>query len=227
MSAITPVRKDIAHPMHVKKHSAGLRLWHWMTAVVISGSIITVWINSLFTGGQEVATLSQEALKKAGLNPSVQQVRAVPHALGDRVWAVHEYFGYVLAALFLFRLVLEFFQLTDQKFMRKMKLAYQAFQTRKKNRQLAIHELTVKLIYTAFYILLLMMVLTGLSLAFDDASTFLRSIRGPVKEVHGFGLYLVLLFIFVHLAGVFLAERKDGKGIVSDMINGGDNDPIN
>jgi hypothetical protein len=26
-------------------------------------------------------------------------------------------------------------------------------------------------------------------------------------------------------SGVFLAERKDGKGIVSDMINGGNNEP--
>jgi cytochrome b len=34
-------------------------------------------------------------------------------------------------------------------------------------------------------------------------------------------MYLILAFIVVHLAGVFLAERKDSKGIVSDMINGG------
>jgi cytochrome b len=34
-------------------------------------------------------------------------------------------------------------------------------------------------------------------------------------------MYLILAFIVVHLAGVFLAERKNGKGIVSDMINGG------
>jgi len=30
-----------------------------------------------------------------------------------------------------------------------------------------------------------------------------------------------LAFIIVHLAGVFLAERKNSRGIVSDMINGG------
>jgi len=34
-------------------------------------------------------------------------------------------------------------------------------------------------------------------------------------------MYLILGFIFLHLAGVFLAERKDSRGIVSDMINGG------
>jgi cytochrome b len=34
-------------------------------------------------------------------------------------------------------------------------------------------------------------------------------------------MYLVLAFIAVHLLGVFLAERNESKGIVSDMINGG------
>ena len=66
------------------------------------------------------------------------------------------------------------------------------------------------------------MVVTGLSLAFDDDVPALRSIHHPVKSVHGFCMYLILAFIIVHIAGVFLAERKkNGKGIVSDMINGG------
>jgi Ni,Fe-hydrogenase I cytochrome b subunit len=34
-------------------------------------------------------------------------------------------------------------------------------------------------------------------------------------------MYLIIAFIVVHLAGVFLAERKTDNGIVSDMINGG------
>jgi len=35
-------------------------------------------------------------------------------------------------------------------------------------------------------------------------------------------MYLILGFIVLHLVGIFLAERKkEGKGIVSDMINGG------
>ncbi len=64
------------------------------------------------------------------------------------------------------------------------------------------------------------MVVTGLSLAFEDVA-FLKPMRHTVKDVHGFCMYLILAFIVVHLAGVFLAERKRSKGIVSDMINGG------
>ena len=45
--------------------------------------------------------------------------------------------------------------------------------------------------------------------------------RHDVKEVHGFIMYLIIAFIVVHIAGVLLAERKNSKGITSDMINGG------
>ena len=68
------------------------------------------------------------------------------------------------------------------------------------------------------------MVITGLFLAFEDLMAPFKSIRHSVKSFHGFCMYLVLAFIAVHLIGVFLAERKDSKGIVSDMINGGSED---
>jgi cytochrome b len=157
----------------------------------------------------------------AGATVSDEQAGSVAHALGDNVWSIHIYFGYVLVGLLLFRLVLEFFQMADQKFIRKMKDVYRQFQSIKKQRELAKHELAVKAIYAAFYILLIIMAVTGLFLAFEDLLAPFKSIRHSVKEVHGFCMYLILAFIVVHLAGVFLAERKDNKGIVSDMINGG------
>jgi len=52
------------------------------------------------------------------------------------------------------------------------------------------------------------MAVTGLSLAFEDRLTFLKPIKNDIKEVHGFCMYLIIAFIIVHIAGVFLAERK-------------------
>jgi len=221
MATIEPVRKDVQHQGHIKKYSASLRLWHWANTIVISGSLLTVLINSTITDERPVSALVKNELKKVGAGVSDEQAGSVAHALGDRVWSVHIYFGYVLVALLLFRMILEFFQLADQKFIRKMKSAYSQFQTTKKNREIAKHELTVKSIYTIFYLLLIMMAITGLFLAFEDLLAPFKSIRYSVKEVHGFCMYLILAFIFVHLVGVFLAERKNNKGIVSDMINGG------
>jgi Ni,Fe-hydrogenase I cytochrome b subunit len=221
MATIEPVRKDLQHQGHIKKYSASLRLWHWANTIAISGSLLTVLINSTITDERPVSALVKNELKNAGATVSAEQADSVAHALGDSVWSVHIYFGYILVALLIFRLILEFFQLADQKFIRKMKSAYRQFQTTKKNRELAKHELTVKAIYAAFYILLIIMAVTGLFLAFEDLLAPFKFIRHSVKEVHGFCMYLILAFIFVHLAGVFIAERKDNKGIVSDMINGG------
>lgn len=221
MEIIAPVRKDVQYHGRIKKHSASLRLWHWVNTIVISGSLLTVLINSTITDERPVSTLVKNELKNAGATVSGEQAASVAHALDDRVWSVHIYFGYVLVALLLFRMILEFFQLADQKFIRKMKSAYRQFQTTKKNREIAKHKLTVKSIYAIFYLLLILMAITGLFLAFENLLAPFKSFRHSVKEVHGFCMYLILAFIFVHLAGVFFAERKNNKGIVSDMINGG------
>ena len=161
------------------------------------------------------------ALQNAGATVTDAQAKAAAHDLSDKVWDIHIYFGYGLAALLLFRIILEFFQLADQKFIRKLKSAWHQYHQTKKNRELALHELTVKTIYLVFYLLLTIMVITGLFLAFEGLFAPYKAIRPAVKSVHNFCMYLILAFIVVHVAGVFLAERKDSQGIVSDMINGG------
>jgi Ni/Fe-hydrogenase 1 B-type cytochrome subunit len=224
MAIIEPVRREAEPPHRIKKYSSSLRLWHWLNLIVISGSLITVLINSTITDERSTSAMVQSELQKSGVKVSDDQARSFAGALGDSVWDVHKYFGYCLAALLLFRLLLEFFQLADQKLTRKIKSAYIQFNTIKKNRELATHELTVKSIYAVFYILLIIQVITGLFLAFEDAMAPFKSIRHSVKSLHGFIMYLIIAFIIVHIAGLFLAERKDNKGIVSDMINGGRED---
>jgi Ni/Fe-hydrogenase 1 B-type cytochrome subunit len=221
MAIIEPLRRDINSPHQIKKYSAPLRLWHWANTIVISGSLITVLINSTITDDQATSSLMKDEFQKAGASVTADQARSVAHALSDSVWDVHKYFGYCLAGLLLFRLLLEFFQLADQKFIRKLKSAWLQFKATKKNREAVRHELAVKSIYAIFYTLLTIQVITGLFLAFEDVLARFKSIRPTVKDVHSFNMYLILAFIIVHLAGVFLAERKDSKGIVSDMINGG------
>ena len=221
MAVIEPVRMDIVRPGKGKKYSPSLRLWHWINTILISGSLITVLMNATVTDDHTSSAIIKTELQQSGASVNDKQVRSAAHALSDSVWDVHKYFGYCLAGLLLFRLILEFFQLADQKFIRTLKSAYTKYNAIKKDREAARHELAVKLIYSAFYILLLIMVITGLFLAFEDELRAYKAIRHSVKEVHNFCMYLVLAFITVHLAGVFLAERKNSKGIVSDMINGG------
>jgi Ni/Fe-hydrogenase 1 B-type cytochrome subunit len=221
MAIIEPTKQDGKQTDKLKTYSATLRLWHWASMIIISGSLITVLLNSTLTDQHQNAQFIKSELVKSGVSVSDDQSASVAHALSDQTWEVHTYFGYCLAVLFLFRLILEFFQVADQKLLRKINEAYKQFNTTKRNREIARHELTVKLIYLFFYSLLTIMVITGLFLAFEDLLAPFKAIRHSVKEVHGFCMYLILAFIVVHLAGVYLAERKDGRGIVSDMINGG------
>jgi len=221
MTAIEPVRKDVQHPEEIKKYSSSLRFWHWANMLVISGSLLTVLLNSTLLKSRTDMPVIKSALTNAGATVTDAQVKAAAHDLSDSVWDIHVYFGYGLVALLLFRIVLEFFQLADQKFIRKLKSAWRQYHEIKKNRELALHEFVVKSIYLVFYLLLVIMAVTGLFLAFEDFFAPYKAIRSSVKDVHNFCMYLILTFITVHLAGVFLAERKESKGIVSDMINGG------
>jgi Ni,Fe-hydrogenase I cytochrome b subunit len=212
--------QDVGRPEQIKINSAPIRLWHWLNAVVITGSLLTVLLNSTLTNTRTNAMLIQNKLKDAGATVTAKQARSAAHELSDKVWALHTYFGYVLAGLVVFRLLLEFFQLVDQRFLRGLKSAYHQYKITKQNREQAIHDFWVKTLYAIFYLMIIIQVATGLCLAFEDDVPALKAIRA-FRQIHSLNMYLILAFILVHLAGVFLAERKDSRGIVSDMINGG------
>lgn len=221
MNKPNAVKMDTGHPGKSKRYSSSLRLWHWLNALVITGSLLTVLINSTILKSGNASPLIISALANKQVNVNNNQARAVAHNLADKVWAWHTYFGFVLAVLFLFRLGLEFFHLAEKRLSRSIARAYRQFLVTKHERELAGHEFWVKTIYAAFYLVLLISVITGFDLALEDDFPALRKFHF-LKEVHQLNMYLILAFILVHLAGVFLAERtpKD-KGIVSDMINGG------
>jgi Ni,Fe-hydrogenase I cytochrome b subunit len=220
MTIIAPKRRGVQHTSEIKSYSSTLRLWHWLNALVITGLLLTVLLNSTLLKTRKTAALIKAKLASSGVSVTDGQARSAAHELSDKVWALHTYFGYVLAALLLFRLMLEFFQVVDQKFIRKLKSAFRQYYAIKKRRELSQHEFWVKSIYAVFYLMLLIQVATGLCLAFEDDVAWLKSVHA-FREIHAFTMYLIIAFIIIHLTGVFLAERKESPGIVSDMINGG------
>jgi len=220
MAVIEPTRRNPEHPQQIKKNSPGLRLWHWLNALVISGSLLTVLLDSTLLKTRANAVLIKNNLQDGGVVVSDKQARSVAHELSDKVWTLHTYIGYVLVGLVVLRLLLEFFQVADQKFIRGLRNAYSKYQTVKQNRETARHDFWVKTLYAMFYLMIIIQAATGLCLAFEDDVPALKAIHA-FRQIHSFTMYLILGFIFLHLAGVFLAERKDSPGIVSDMINGG------
>lgn len=220
MMTTSPAQPQTSGAEKGKRYSKGIRLWHWLNALVITGSLLTVLLNSTITNTRSAAGVIQGELKDKGVTLTSQQARTAGHALSDQVWSVHTYFGYGLIALLLFRLFVEFTGAADKRLLRKIKNAWRRYQTIKENREASRHEFWVKTLYAVFYVVLMISAITGLCLAFEDDVPALHRMHF-IREIHQFNMYIILAFIAVHLAGVFLAEHKEDAGIVSDMINGG------
>lgn len=204
----------------IKKFSLAIRIWHWLNAIAITGLLLTVLINSTLINRKTAVSLYHQYEKKIFTDDA--QIKAVAHAISEQVWAVHIYFGYGLVALFLFRLLLEFYQAKHQKFGSNLSESYQRLKTSKSKFSFTLDKFWVKLIYLLFYVLTLIMVVTGLLIVFKKELHIPKNISHDIKEIHGFCMYLILSFIALHLFGVIKAEATDQKGIVSEMINGGD-----
>src|ERR1700744_4651180 len=99
MTVIEPPRLETRNPPQTKKYSWSLRFWHWANAIVITGSLLTVLINSTVLKGWTTLTFVQDNLKKSGTIITEKQARSLVGGLRHRVWDIHIYFGYSLAAL--------------------------------------------------------------------------------------------------------------------------------
>ena len=206
--------------LFLQSHSASIRIWHWLTFIFISGSIITVLLTSTIMNQRKNIGIVQNTLKEKGITVSEDQAFAVTREFEDKVWGVHKLLGYGLAFLLLSRIIIEVLQPGREKILARIKNVSGLYRINPGNNKEYLHFITVKLSYLVFYLLLFCMVLTGLGLAFGRELGIPRELHGAIKEIHSFGQYLMYAFVFFHLCGVLIAETTNIKGIVSGMING-------
>ncbi|MDT3400972.1 cytochrome b/b6 domain-containing protein [Mucilaginibacter terrae] len=222
MAIIEPVKQDPNQPSITRKYPIHIRLWHWLNTLVIMGSLVTVLINSTLMDNKATGAIMTEQALKAGQQLTPELSKQIAHELEDNVWNVHAYIGLVLVALLLWRIIYEIISPVSQSLFRKVSIARIALKSGGHEAYLARHELVVKALYIGFYLVLMLMSVTGVLLLFFKHELGLQKpLAHQMQEFHGFCMYLVLLFIGVHIVGVILAERKKSPGIVSDMINGG------
>jgi len=206
----------------LQKHSALLRIWHWLTFLTLTASIVTVLIASTALHPRENIKLVQERLAKKGVTITDEQAFSVSHAFDDKMWDVHKLLGFGLAFLLLSRVILEVVQPGDEKVKVRIRQALKLKTQTTGNQKLIRHFLIVKRGYLLFYVLLLVMVLTGLGMAFGHDLAFLDHYHRTIKTIHSFCQYLIYSFVVLHLAGVIVSDITHSRGIVSGMINGGD-----
>ncbi len=192
-----------------------IRIWHWFTVLFFLSSITMVLLAStMFKTNNNISLVQQEAQQKGGILTSDQAMQ-VAHMYSDKLWMTHKYIGYGLCILLLWRLMIEGFMTGTGRLLKRLHRVSHAGITE----QEAKHYQWVQYSYTVFYIIFILMALTGLILAFEDVK-WLDPLHKPAQSLHSFLQYLLYAYALLHIAGVLRADMNRYPGIVSRMIHG-------
>ena len=191
----------------MKKWSLNFRLWHWIHAVVILGLLGTVFLRKTFLSWRTNSEILTNKLSGIDISVTADQAKMLAKSIRAPMWEWHILLGYALAALVVWRIALFFTQSGKQNYQH---LKEENF-----------HKKMVKLGYIAIYIVIAFMTVSGLVIHFYQELGLLKDTAHDIKEIHELVYNALLIFVPLHILGVFVAENQDEKGILSAMVNGG------
>lgn len=154
-----------------------------------------------------MADIIQEYLKGTDQTMTYDEIVLMAKQIRKPMWAWHINLGYVLVGLFSVRFLLPLFgEMNFQDPLAKdlsLKVRFQ------------------KWTYIIFYICVAGSLITGLLIEWGA-----KDWKKTVEEIHELGVYYLVAFIVVHLAGVLIAEFSNQKGIVSRIVSGKKKDSL-
>lgn len=179
------------------------RIIHWTIAVTFMLLLITIFLRLTWMNKNNMADIIQNYLNSTDQSLSREQIVAMAKQIRKPMWDWHIYLGYVLVGLFSIRFTLPLFgTMRFQSPFVKELTTKQRFQ---------------KWTYIIFYICVVGSLVTGLLIEWGP-----KDWTKSLEEVHVLGIYYLVAFIVLHIAGIIIAEFTDHKGIISRIINGGD-----
>jgi len=192
----------------MKKNSLVLKIWHWSNSLLILTLLLTVVLRKTFLSARENAPLLQAELGKLGITLTIDQARTAARALMERMWDWHPVIGIILCSVFLLR-VLEFFLKKEWKKASRASWA-----------SLNSHGKLVRVVYSVFFTVLIIMGLTGLAMEYGgEFLGFTKPLLHSIQDVHEVFMWGVIGFIVLHILGLIRAENTDDPGVVSRMIH--------
>tara|TARA_R100001377_G_scaffold47415_1_gene27342 strand:+ start:39 stop:626 length:588 start_codon:yes stop_codon:yes gene_type:complete len=187
--------------MEIIKYSKVYRIIHWAIAVSFMLLLITIFLRLTWMNKFNVAAIIKDYLIGTGQNLSDDQLIILAKKIRQPMWDWHIYIGYVLVGLFSARFILpafgqmKFQNPFDKNLTAKMKIQ--------------------KWTYIIFYVCVIVSLVTGLIIELGP-----KELKKPMEEIHVLGIYYLIAFIAIHLAGVLIAEFTNQKGIISRIISG-------
>lgn len=194
----------------MKRWRFDFRIWHWVNAAVILGLLGTVFLRKTFLSWRTNSEILTQKLSEINMEVTEAQATVLAKAIRAPMWEWHIILGYALATLLLWRAILFFTQSGKEN--------YQNLKVQ------SLHKKMVNFGYLIIYAVLLFMAASGLSMHFHEALGLSDSLVESLKELHELVYNAVLIFVPLHIIGVIIAEMRDDKGIISDMVHGGSKD---
>jgi len=191
----------------MQKWSLNFRFWHWIHAAVILGLLGTVLLRKTFLSWRSNSEILTNKLSGMDIAVTADQAKVLAKSIRAPMWDWHILLGYALGALLLWRIALFFTQSGKENYQNLSRET--------------LHKKMVKLGYIAIYVILAFMALSGYIIHFYKELGLIKDTAHNIKEIHELVYNALLIFVPLHILGVFVAENRDEKGILSDMVNGG------
>lgn len=187
--------------MEKTKYSKVYRIIHWAIAFLFLLLLITIFLRLTWMNKYKMAAIIQDYLSGTDQYLSQEQAFALAKKIRQPMWNWHIYIGYILVGLFSIRFILSSFgQMKiqnpfDKSLSNKMKFK--------------------KWTYIIFYLCVITSLVTGLIIVLGP-----NEFKKTAEGIHVLGIYYLIAFIAIHLAGVLIAEFTDQKGIISRIVSG-------
>lgn len=183
------------------KYSGLYRVVHWAIALSFLLLLITIFLRTTWMNKYDMAAIIKKFLAGTDQHLSQDQLVALGKKIRHPMWKWHFYLGYVLTGLFSLRFILPLFE--QMKFQSPL------------SSKLSLKHKLKNWSYIVFYCCVVISLTTGLLLEFGPAE-----FKHPLEDIHVLGIYYLLAFIVIHLAGVILADYTNDKGIISRIVSG-------
>ncbi len=204
-----------------KYRPLSLRLWHWGTALLIIGLLLTVHLRKTLLSWRTNSALIQDKLSAAGTEIPSDLARQIAVAIRDPLWDWHIYMGVILGVFFVGRLLIGIFEKPCLGSLILKSLSGLG-QVPGKEKADAIHFTVVKIIYAVFYLATAFMVISGFLLTFQTELGLARETVRTLKQSHELLTWPYAIFVGAHIVGVVWTEVCRAPGLVSEMISGGE-----
>jgi len=170
----------------------------------VLGLLGTVFLRKTFLSWRTNSEILTNKLAEFGIIVSEKEAKILAVSIRDGMWEWHIILGYALSFFILYRIYLYF---KDNSM-------------REKFSELSLHKKGVHSLYYLFYMIILFMALSGLTIHFYELLHLSKEFAHDIKELHELVFNFILFFVPVHIAGVVIADATNEKGLVSSMING-------